>query len=80
MNCEMGSSGDTPLSNSLSRIHPCVTWSRATLTHTESMVSVGTVVISATTMRSPRTTNMVSKAISGRLSASGRLPVVTTKL
>ena len=71
MNCEMGSSGDTATSSSLSRTQPCVTWSRATFTHTESIVSVGTVCISATTTRCPFETYIVSNAMSPTLSASG---------
>ena len=49
MNFEIGSSGTTCSSSVLSCIHPCVSWSRATFTHTESVLSAGTYITRATT-------------------------------
>ena len=49
---EMGESGTAFSKSAFSRTQPCVSWSRATLTHTESTVSAGTYRTSATTMTS----------------------------
>ena len=45
--------GTISFTSSTGWIQPKVSWSRATFTQTESMVSEGTVLMSATTIRSP---------------------------
>ena len=49
INCEIGSLGITLFNSAPSCIHPKVSWSRANCTQTESMLSLGNILMSATT-------------------------------
>ena len=71
MNFEIGSSGTTCSSSTRSGSHPCVSWSRATFTHTESAPCEGTFTTRATTSLSGAPTFTLSKGSWAYSSCSG---------